>query len=176
MRKLFCLSIVALVILCILNIGNASSYPVGKMKLSAAVIDIEQKTITAKGKAKLTAPNAVINADNIKIDLSGKDGGFSKGTASGNVVMHAKQIDSKTGASRIIDSTSNSAVMTRGENTIVLKGNVTAKITDTEQLNEPAVLNGPISVTIFLNENRIRVEGSEDNLAELTASPKENSE
>lgn len=176
MRKhIYLITCIIMVALCMVHIVNAANYPIGKMKLSAVVIDIANDSISASGKAVLTMPNATISAKNIEVELTGKNRAFSKGTATGGVVIHAKQVDAKTGATQIIDATSDSAVMVQGENSIVLQGNVSAKITDPQQLTEPATINGPKSLTIFLNQNKIRVEGSEDSPANLTATPKEKS-
>ncbi|MHB1001602.1 MAG: LPS export ABC transporter periplasmic protein LptC [Armatimonadota bacterium] len=173
MKRITVITMVLLVLAMYVQLGSTDSYAIGQMKLSGTVIDIEQKVITASGKAKLTAPNAVISADNIRLDLAGKGGGVTKGTATGNVVIHAKQID-KTNGTRTVDATSQTAVMIQGQNNIVLRGNVVVKMTDPEQLGEPGTLTSDV-VTVFLNENRIRAESVTDKQPELVVTPKEKS-
>lgn len=173
MRKTISLVTIAAMTALLASLANAATYPIGQMKLSGIDLEIEQKLIVATGKASLIASDASIRAGSIRIDLAGKGGGFAKGTATGNVVIHAKQTDKATGASQIVDSTSDSAVMAQGQNNILLKGNVVVKITYPEQMSAPGVITGD-TVTVFLNENKIRVKGSEGKPAELTATLKEN--
>ena len=61
--------------------------------------------------------------------------------------------------------------MVKGENTVVLSGDVEVKVTDPE-LAEPAVLTGE-TVTIFLKERRIQAQRSGDKPAELIITPKQ---
>lgn len=153
-------------------LSGADNLTIGQIKLSAIDIVIEKTTITAAGKAVLTSPGASIRADNIRIDLQNKGGGFSKGTARGSVVIHAKQMDKATGEFRFVDATSEAAVMTQGQNNIVLTNNVIIKLTDPERLDSPGIFSGD-TVTVYLNENKISVKGSSEKPAELTITPKE---
>lgn len=172
MRKIFISAGVIAVLMAGAFSCNADNMTIGQIKLSAPDIIIETKSLTATGKATLVSPGASIKADSIRIDLQNKGGGFSKGTAEGSVVIHAKQMDKTTGAYRIVDATSESAVMTQGQNSIVLKGSVVVKLTDPEQLDTPGVFSGD-TVTVYLNESKIRVQGSQDKPAELNITPKE---
>ncbi|MHB1459523.1 MAG: LptA/OstA family protein [Armatimonadota bacterium] len=172
MRKFIILvSLIAQIFLCAVW-SSADNMTIGQIKLSAVDIVIETTTITATGKAALSSPGASIKANNILIDLQNKGGGFSKGTAHGNVVIHAKQMDKATGAYRLVDATSETAVMAQGQNNIVLTGNVIIKLTDPERLDSPGVFTGE-TVTVYLNANKIRVQGSQDKPAELNITPKE---
>lgn len=173
MRKVVISASVIVILLLFAVMSGADNFAIGQIRLSAVDIVIETTTVTAAGKAALASPGASIKADNIRIDLQNKGGGFSKGTAEGSVVIHAKQMDKVTGSFRLVDATSATAVMTQGQNNIVLKGNVVIKLTDPERLDSPGVFSGD-TVTVYLNENKIRVQGSSEKPAELTITPKEN--
>jgi len=103
-----------------------------------------------------------------------KGGVFAKGFAQGNVSIHAKQMDKATGEFRLVDATSDSAVLVQGQNTIVLTGSVVVKLTDPERLDSPGVFSGD-TVTVYLNANKISVKGNEGKPAELTITPREKS-
>lgn len=155
--------------------GSAEGFAIGGTKLSGAEIDIDfgKQVVTAKGNAGLNAPNTSIKAESIRLELQrGKDGKLSllKSTASGGVIIHARQID-RGGKSSIVDATSKTASMAQGEDTVVLSGDVKMKVTNAD-LAEPAVLSGE-RIIVYLKENRIQAQRSADNPAELTVTPKE---
>jgi len=156
-----------------MGIGAAESFAVGVMKLSGSFIEIDQRVITAKGKAVFASPDAQIKAEVIRLDLAkGKDGklAFAKGTASGGVIIDAKQTDKASKTTRDIHATGQTATMVQGENTVVLTGSVEVKVTDPE-LAEPAVLTGE-KVTIYLKERKIQAQRDGGKPAELTVAPK----
>lgn len=172
MHKKNILAFAIVILMLSAKLSNADNLTIGQIKLSAVDIVIEAASLTATGKAVLLSPNASVKANNIRVDLQNKGGGFSKGTAEGSVVIHAKQIDKATGTYRTIDATSDTAVMTQGQNNIVLKGNVVVQLTDPEQLDSPGNFSGD-TIIVYLNEKKISVKGSLDKPAELTLTPKE---
>ena len=179
MKKVIAIILFVVALCVFVVIGSAqSSFAYGDFKLLGGEAEVGLTEIivrhVGKHRAKLIAPGASIEAELIKGNLkTGKDGELAlvKGVASGGVVIHAKQVDSSTKTYRIIDAVAQEATMIQGENTIVLTGNVSAKVTD-PQFSQPATLSGD-RVTIFLKENKVLVRGSDDKPAEITASPRE---
>lgn len=156
------------------SLGDAASLRIGDMKLDCANLELDRQVVTAKGKASLVSPEASIKGQTIRLDLAKtKDGKLIvvKGTATGDVVIKAKQTDKATKTTRDVDATAQTATMVRAEDTIVLTGHVVVKVTD-PGLAEPAVLTGE-TVTISLKDNKMRVEGPPGKHAELILTPKE---
>ncbi len=151
---------------------GAESLAIGNIKLTAGVITIEKDLITATGKPKLQMPDAMVTAKTIKISLvKGKDGKLTvdKATASGDVVIHARQTDKKTNTSRVVDATAQNAQAVSDER-IILSGNARVKISDPD-LAEPASLTGE-TITVFLKTSKIEAQQGAGKQAELNLTPK----
>lgn len=157
--------------------SGAVTLRIGDTKLDCADLELDGQVVTARGNASLVSPEASIKAQTIRLDLArSKDGKLMvvKGTATGGVVVKAKQTDKKTKTTRDVNATAQTAVMEQGKDTVVLTGNVVVKVTD-PGLAEPAVLTGE-NATVFLKDQKIRVLGSTAKRAEATLMPKEEEE
>lgn len=180
MKRITAILAIALSLIFYATIGSAqNTATIGNAKLRGGLLQIGLQEIVAKQVNKMRpifiSNNGSMEAETIRVSLGKGAGGklsFLKGEATGGVIVHCKQVDAKTKTVKIVDATSQSASMVQGENTIVLVGNVVAKVTDPQQSAEPTVLTGE-RVTIFFKESKVLSEGIGDKAAELTFIPKE---
>jgi lipopolysaccharide transport protein LptA len=169
------LAVLIAVGLCVCTIRAENRQVIGGMTLKAVSFEMDENLVIAKGKASLTSKEASVKADEIRIYLEkGKSNKLvlSKATATGNVVIHARQTDQATKTSRVVDATAKSATLVQGSDSLELTGNVLVKVTD-PQLEKPAEVSGD-KVTVYLQKLKIRVDGTSDKQAEIDVTPVEN--
>lgn len=175
-------------------IGSADSMAVGKAKLAAHVLEYNGQSISAQGNASLTmspssAPLALgqsrlesLTAQTITIDLvqdKNRKMAMKTAIATGGVVIHAKRADKDTDPSgkpvtiiRDIHATAKTAEMPQTQDVVRLSGDVLVKITEPNVAEPVATISGE-TVLMSLKDNKIRIEGQGEKLAEFSVTPKE---
>lgn len=176
------------------GLGRAASYSLGKVTLSASVIEWENLLVKAVGNARLVSSSSQtavpagtmrltsIEAKEIRVDLSrdkGEQVSIKSAAASGGVTIKAKRADAETDAAgksttvvRDVNATAQSAVLSQGQDTVVLTGNVIVKIIEAGKPEPFASVTGQ-TVTYFMKENRIQVKGQNGDPAAVTVTPGE---
>ena len=176
------------------GLAGAANLPIGKATLSGTVLDWDGDTITAKGNASfvLVSPRTPLKAGSMRLESmkaetitlsltteKNRRQTLKEASAAGGVIIKAKRADQETDGTgelvtvvRDVIATARAATLMQAQDAVKLTGSVVVKVMEPGVAEPVAVLAGE-TVTFFLKENKIRVEGQPDKPAEFTVTPKE---